>query len=160
MLSLKTPDFVDVILPGGAVLKTRAVTTASNEAARAAAERRQKEVVADPEKARSMGFDPETDMKDEDFRSGLFLHFYQVELAVRHIVSWDGIADETGVETAPVSRENIEKLFVHPIIGRVFYQRIMSALNFVIAAKKDSGDVVSGISSPAAAPDTAEGASK
>lgn len=155
---LHDPEFLDIILPGGAILKTRPVTSASNEAARAAAERRQKDMISTPDAARDAGFDPDTEMRDPDIQQGLFLHFYTVELGRRHIVGWEGISDASGEKGAEVTPENIERLLRIPVVGKSFFQQALSALSFMDAIKKDSGGAVNGISSPAVAPAIAEDA--
>lgn len=156
--TLKKRESLDITLPGGAVVTSRPVTRASFEACKADGRRRLAAFKEDAASARAVGFDPDYDFKDDDILDGLFMHFLIVAMGVRHITAWTGIADESGDAAAPVTPEGIEILLSDPVVSKLYYQNMMVGPALLDRLKKDSGGAAHGISSPAAAPDTAKDA--
>lgn len=64
---------------------------------------------------------------DSDLAIGVAAHINLVEMALRVILSWEGIADAEG-ESVPVTRENIAALLRDPLYSAMVQEAIMRPL--------------------------------
>jgi len=146
----------EIALPYGLSVTVKALTTAGMAAAQAAA-RRAVEAIERQARERAeagLALDGLPDLSTEGERDGFYQAQLIRELAVRHIMRWNGVELEGG--PAPPTPKNIAAVMELYPVGERFFQEFTLRQVLLNAAKNGSGPSVAGISSPAEGPTTAE----
>lgn len=136
-------------------VKVRPITTASYYAADSAASKRLKrleQACKDAESADLLELGGDIDFEDEAFKHGIYTSYFIQELAVRHIIEWEGV-EENG-KPAPVTDQRIRDFVSQDPIGKIFFQELTLRNTTLTLAKKNSGPCANGISDKA--PNTAK----
>lgn len=97
---------------------------------------------------------PSFDINDIEQRSAKYMEFLSSSLGERCILGWSGVVDAND-EPMPVSPEAISMVMRIWPCSKVFIDQVTDHNRKLFAAKKESGVAQDGISSPAAAPNTA-----
>ena len=126
MIGLKPPSGPFTIeMVEGVSFTLTPLTTLDYSIAQITARRRIEEIEKSLEEVEAAGFAPENspDLKDPQEREGLYREFLIKEMAVRHIVGWQGIIDHDTEEAVSVTPENIRAVVSQFPIGEIFYQK-------------------------------------
>lgn len=142
--SLKKPENVVIPLPGGKFV-SRPINTPVLDAARAVAQRQAREARENPGIVRELGIMGEIEAKDADaVHDVLFQCFLRIELGIQLIESWEGFGDDTA---ADVNADNVRLAFTHhPSVGKIFYEKLMTAYLEQVFVKKNSAPAANGTS--------------
>jgi hypothetical protein len=122
----KAPRRLD--LDGGAYILYRPMTTIDREAGLAAAGRAAQEIRAGADAAALYGLAPLSPLDgDADLATGFAQLVQHVEIGLRVIVGWEGVADADGAP-APVTRENLAALLSDPVYFLAFQTAIIAPI--------------------------------
>lgn len=126
MIGLKPPSgpySIEVV--EGVTFTVTPLTTLDYSVAHMAARRRIEEIEKSLADVEAAGFLPEDspDLSDTDEREGLYREFLIKEMAVRHIVGWQGVIDNAIDEPVAVTPENIRAVVKQFPVGELFYQK-------------------------------------
>lgn len=138
----------------------RPFTTDVMVAAQTAAQARVREIIEPYEKCKAEGLIPDSaenlNLDDTAVVEGMRVKFLIEELAVRLIVSWEGVSYKG--KPAPLDPRMIAALMGQNPVGQTFFHELTLRQVERLIAKKDGGADATG--TLAAAPNTAEGAKK
>ncbi|MEG3637646.1 hypothetical protein [Magnetococcus sp. PR-3] len=147
MISLTPPkEPYDLELPYNVVVTVKPLTSAGMSLCQAAARKRLNREYPD--------------LDDEIERDGHYQVMLVQELACAHITAWQGVADDSGEQDAPVTKENIKALLDLYPMGERFFQAFTLHQVMLNAAKNASGPSADGISNKAAGQPIAEDVEK
>ena len=157
MIDLSQPsEHYDIELPYGLTVTVKLLTTAGMAAAQAAARRAVEAIERQITERKEAGLPTDSlpDLADEGERDGLYQAQLIRELAVRHITDWTGIERDDGQprQHPTISPRPID---LYPV-GERFFQEFTLRQVLLNAAKNGSGLSVTGTSSQAEGPNTAE----
>jgi hypothetical protein len=149
------PEPYEIALPYGLSVTVKPLTTAGMAAAQAAA-RRGVEAIERQARERAeagLALDGLPDLLAEGDRDGFYQAQLIRELAVRHIMSWNGVELEGG--PAPPTPANIAAVMDLYPVGERFFQEFTLRQVLLNAAKNGCGPSAAGTSSRAEGPNTA-----
>jgi hypothetical protein len=149
-------DPYEIALPYGLRVTVKPLATAGMAAGQAAA-RRAVEAIERQARERAdaaLPLDGLPDPSAEGERDGFYQAQLIRELAVRHIMSWNGVELEGG--PAPPTPKNIAAVMELYPVGERFFQEFTLRQVLLNAAKNGSGPSAAGTSSQAEGPNTAE----
>ena len=149
------PEPYEIALPYGLSVTVKPLTTAGMAAAQAAA-RRGVEAIERQARERAeagLALDELPDLSAEGDRDGFYQAQLIRELAVRHIMSWNGVELEGG--PAPPTPANIAAVMELYPVGERFFQEFTLRQVLLNAAKNGFGPSAGGTSNPAEGPTTA-----
>lgn len=142
----------------GIVLTVRPGDSASVLSAQESANRRVQTLLDSLSEVKEAGLLEEgvaPDLSDKDTQEGLRLKFLAEEMAIRHVIAWEGV--EYRGKPAPLSRAGLVALMGNALIGPRFLQMFNMKQLEQILIKKDFGPAVTGTSAadPSIAPNAA-----
>jgi len=139
MITLKQPsEAYRIAVVKGFTVKVKPLTTLSYSVATMTAQKK----IADLEKglrdAEEAGFSCNNpiDLKDPQERNALFLDFLIKDLAVTHIVGWDGVLDEDKNAPADPTPDNIRKVMDVSEFAKNFFQTFTHYISLLGEAKE------------------------
>lgn len=135
MISLKTPaEPFTIEVAEGFNVKVKPLTTLGYSVASMTAQKKMADLQKGLDDAREAGFtiDVPVDLTNPQERNALFLDYLIKDLAVTHIIAWDGVLDEEQDAPADPTPENIRKVMDISEFSESFFQlftRYVSLLN-------------------------------
>ena len=136
LTQLTEPYSIEVV--EGIIFNVKPLTTLDYSVAHMAARRRVDDIVKSLQDVAEAGFlpDNETDFTKPDEREGLYRKFLIQEMAVRHIVGWQGVVDYKADTPAPVTPDTVRAVIEQFPIGELFYQKFTAHQTLLREAKR------------------------
>lgn len=139
MISLKQPKEpygIEVIK--GFSVTVKPLTTLMYSAATIAAQKRVNELEKSIKDVEMAGFSPENpvDLADPKQKTALYMDFLIKELAIKHIIAWEGVGNETGDGPAACTPDNIRVVMEQSAVAESFFQLFTNYVFLLQEAKK------------------------
>ncbi|MGN7613049.1 hypothetical protein ACQZV8_13300 [Magnetococcales bacterium HHB-1] len=143
MISLSTcKEPYEIELPYETTVTVRPLTSNDMITAQSAARQRLESIEKSRDDESKAGFKPESgfpDLKKPEERESFFQSLLTKELAMRHIISWDGVIGPDGRSNATINEQNIATLMdIYPI-GERFFEAFTMKQVLLNAAKNCLG---------------------
>ncbi|MGN7611884.1 hypothetical protein ACQZV8_07335 [Magnetococcales bacterium HHB-1] len=160
MISLSTcKEPYKIPLPYDITITVRPLTSNGMIMAQSAARQRLESIEKSLDEERKAGLKPESsfpDLNKPEEREGFFQSLLIKELAMRHIISWNGVIGSDGRSNATINDQNITALMDLYPIGERFFEAFTMKQVLLNAAKNGLGLSANGTSNEAAGQDIVE----
>lgn len=125
MINIKQPREpyrIDVVR--GFTVTVKPLTTLLYSAATISAQKRVSELEKSIKDVEMAGFMPENplNLQDPKQKTAIYMDFLIKELAINHIVAWDGVGNEAGDGPAPCTPDNIRAVMEQSAVAESFFQ--------------------------------------